>query len=257
VSPRWLAQHGRVAEAERVTAAVEARVAADLGRPLPEPAPPVAEAGGAGFAEIWRPPYRRRTVMLAVVNFFQTVGYYGFNNWMPALLEAQGASASKSLHDSFLITLTHPVAPLLCSLIADRFERKWQIVGAAFGIGVFGLLFARESRPGLLILFGVLITASNNLLSYSYHAYQAELFPTRIRARAVGFVYSFSRLSTVFTSFPVGLFLQRFGARGVFGIIAFSMAVVIVSIGAFGPRTNGLALEEISAGQAPDPVRAQ
>ena len=34
----------------------------------------------------------------------------------------------------------------------------------------------------------VVITGSNNLLSYSYHSYQVELFPTRLRARAVGCV---------------------------------------------------------------------
>ena len=60
----------------------------------------------------------------------------------------------------------------------------------------------------LLILFGVLITLSNNVLSYSFHDYQTELFPTRIRARAVGFTYSFSRISTVFASFIIGFFLQ-------------------------------------------------
>jgi putative MFS transporter len=84
------------------------------------------------------------------------------------------------------------------------------------------------------------------LLSYAYHAYQAELFPTRIRARAVGFVYSFSRVSTVFTSFMIASFLQNFGTSGVFAFIAFAMVVVMVSIGVFGPRTNNLALEEIS-----------
>jgi len=34
----------------------------------------------------------------------------------------------------------------------------------------------------------------------------------------------------------------------VFGFIAFAMVVVMISIGVFGPRTSGLALEEISAG---------
>ena len=91
----------------------------------------------------------------------------------------------------------------------------------------------------LLILFGVLITGSNNLLSYAYHAYQAELFPTRVRARAVGFVYSFSRLSTIFTSFIIAFFLQNFGAGGVFGFICAAMLVVVIAIGGFGPRTRG------------------
>jgi hypothetical protein len=54
-----------------------------------------------------------------------------------------------------------------------------------------------------MMILGSLITTTNNLLSYAYHACQAELFPTRIRARAVGFVYSFSRVSTVFTSFMI------------------------------------------------------
>jgi putative MFS transporter len=247
-SPRWLEEHGKHAEAERVLAAIEARVAAETGRPLPEPAPPVASpAAKATFAEIWRPPYRRRTIMLAVFNFFQSIGFYGFGNWVPALMAAQGASFAKSLQYSFTIAISFPLGPLLFSwLLADRMERKWQIVAAAFGTAAFGLLFARQSSAAMLIVFGLLITLSNNLLSYSYHAYQAELFPTRVRARAVGFVYSFSRISTAITSFMIAFFLENFGAAGVFGFIAASMAVVIVSIGGFGPRTRGLALEDIS-----------
>ena len=103
-----------------------------------------------------------------------------------------------------------PVSP-------TSFERKWQLVGAAIAIGLFGVLFAQQTVVPLLILFGVLITLSNNVMSYSFHAYQTELFPTRIRARAVGFTYSFSRISTVFASFIIGFFLQKGGVTGVFG----------------------------------------
>jgi putative MFS transporter len=92
----------------------------------------------------------------------------------------------------------------------------------------------------------VLITLSNNLLSFAYHAYQAELFPTRVRARAVGFVYAWSRLSTVFTSFMIAFFLRDFGTVGVFVFIAAAMGVVVISIGAFGPRTRHRALEDIA-----------
>jgi putative MFS transporter len=83
-------------------------------------------------------------------------------------------------------------------------------------------------------------------MSASFHAYQAELFPTRIRARAVGFVYSWSRLSAVFTSLMIGFFLRDFGVAGVFTFIGASMLVVVLSIGIFGPRTRNLALEVIS-----------
>ena len=83
-------------------------------------------------------------------------------------------------------------------------------------------------------------------MSSAFHAYQAELYPTPIRARAVGFVYSWSRFSAIFTSLMIGFFLEHFGVRGVFLFIAAAMLVVVLSIGIFGPRTRGLALERIS-----------
>jgi putative MFS transporter len=98
----------------------------------------------------------------------------------------------------------------------------------------------------LLIAFGVLLTVSNNILSFNFHAYQGELYPTRIRALAVGFVYSWSRLSAVFSAFAIAFVLDRYGVRGVFTLIAGSMAVVMLSIGALGPRTRNRSLEAIS-----------
>jgi putative MFS transporter len=82
-------------------------------------------------------------------------------------------------------------------------------------------------------------------MSFAYHAYQSELFPTEGRARAVGFVYSFSRLSAVFSAYLIAATLGRFGSAGVFVLIAASMVIVSLTIGLFGPRTRGLALEGI------------
>ncbi|MBV9756671.1 MAG: MFS transporter, partial [Alphaproteobacteria bacterium] len=178
-SPRWLLQHRRLAQAERVTAWLETRVAADFGAALPPPAAgPVQEAEGEGrFAEIWVPPYRRRTVMLMVFQFFQTIGYYGFASWVPTLIEQQGVEFRHSLAWSFIIAVANPFGPMLAIAIADKIERKWLIVAAAIGIAVFGLGFAAQRTVPLLILFGVLLTLANNVLSFSFHAYQTELFP--------------------------------------------------------------------------------
>mgnify|MGYP003336508303 FL=1 len=159
---------------------------------------------------------------------------------------AQGIAVTTSLQYTFIIAIAAPVGPLLGVLFADRFERKWLVVGAAFCIAVFGLAFAEMTAALSLIVFGVLVTLSNNVMSFAYHAYQAELYPTRIRALAVGFVYSFSRLSVVFSAFVIAFVLGRFGTSGVFALIAGSMGVVMVCVGLLGPKTSNRALESIA-----------
>jgi MFS transporter, putative metabolite:H+ symporter len=244
-SPRWLARVGQLAEAETVVSNIEARVEAETGR-LPPPGIAIAEEGEATFAEIWRSPYRGRAIMLSIFHFFQTFGYYGFAAWVPTLLIAQGITVTRSLQFAFIIAIANPVGPLLGMLVADRMERKLQIVCAAIGIGVFGMLFARQTTEVALIVFGVLITLSNNWLSFSFHNYQAEVFPTRIRSRAIGFVYAWSRLSAALSGLAIAFFLGLGGTTAVFGFIAVAMLIVVVVIGGFGPRTRGLALEAIS-----------
>ena len=216
-------------------------------RRVPESPRWLAPRARGGFREMWRPPYRTRSIMLIVFHLFQTVGFYGFSNWVPTLLIARGIAITSSLRYTFIIAIAAPFGPLLASGIADTLERKWQIVWSAFAIAVTGILFGRMTgAAALLIFFGVLLTLANNILSFSSHAYQAELYPTRIRARAVGFVYSWSRISVVFSSFVIGFALDRFGVPGVFTLIAGSMLIVMLAIGVLGPRTNNLALEAIS-----------
>jgi MFS transporter, putative metabolite:H+ symporter len=246
-SPRWLAEHGRLAEADAALAKLEAAIEAEKG-PLPSPAPvaPAEVAKPPRLAEIFGPALLPRTLLLVVLNAFQAVGFYGFTNWAPTFLAARGVAFAESLQYGFIIAAAYPVGPLLWSAIAERFERKWLVVAAAAGTGVLGLVFATQSAPAALIALGVAINFSNNLLSFSYHAYQAELYPTRVRATAVGFVYSWSRLSTVGSSYMIAWLLGLGGAPAAFGFIAAAMLVVVASVALFGPRTRGLALEEIA-----------
>ena len=247
-SPRWLLQHGKVEAAERLIATIESKAGrgAENGRATEcGPAPPMAQGNThSGLSEIFRPPYLQRTLMLLVLNIFQAMGFYGFSNWVPTLLTSQGIGFVKSLEYSFAIAIVYPITPFICTLIADRIERKVQVIAGAVGTAVFGLIFAQQSNPVPLVVFGALVTISNIVLSFSYHAYQTELFPTRVRARAVGFVYSFSRLATILSGFAIAVALRDFGTGGVFIFIASCMVIVVISVGMFGPRTTGLTLEE-------------
>jgi putative MFS transporter len=183
-----------------------------------------------------------------VFHVFQTLGYYGFANWLPTLLVSQGVTVTKTLAYGIMVALVPPVAPLVFTFVADRFERKWLIVAGAMTAAVFGLGMTAMTEHSNFILFtliGAAVAGGNSLMSLAYHAYQSELFPTAIRARAVGFVYSFSRLSAVASSYLIAAVLAGFGGDGVFVLISGAMVVVSLVIGLAGPRTRGLALEEI------------
>jgi putative MFS transporter len=246
-SPRWLALHGRAEEAETILAGIERKVEAETGAPLPAAhAEPREEDRPGRFAEIFSPAYRRRTVMLSVFNMAQVIGFYGFAAWVPTLLIARGITVTHSLEYSSVIAIANPFGPLLGTLFADHLERKTQIVLGLVTMGLSMLAFARVNAPLALIALGVVFTLSANIMSYAYHSYQAELYPTRIRARAVGFVYSWSRIAAAFAGLAIGYFLDLGGALAVATFVAIAMVVGIVAIGVFGPSTKGVALEHIN-----------
>lgn len=248
-SPRWLEAHGRSAEAAKAMAAIEERVAADLGGALPPivaAAPLPARDNQA--ASLWRPPYRKRTLTLIAFHIFQTIGYYGFSNWLPTLLVSQGITIGKSLGFSAVVMLLAPITPLVCSRFADRLERKWIVVGGALLAAGCGVLMSRMTQNSDFLIFTLIgggVAIGNAVMSFAYHTYQSELFPTQIRARGVGFVYSFSRLSAIFTSYIIAFVLKEAGSTGVFILISTAMIAVALIIGLLGPRTRGLALEDI------------
>jgi len=242
-SPLWLARHGRAEEAVKILQTLETRTGAAAARPEKQDAPPARAVTKVGYADLFRPPYLSLVVLFMVFNFCQAFGFYGFANWVPTLLVEKGITVTKSLQYSFIVAFAYPIAPLLAASFADRFERKWIICGACIAIIVFGLLFSQLTLPALLILCGVLLTAANMTMSYAYHAYQTEVFPTSVRARASGLVYSMSRVSAMFSGFIVAYMLREGGISGVFGLITTAMVVVIVAIATFGPDVRGKPLD--------------
>ncbi len=245
-SPRWLAQRGRLAEAGELLSNLESVIEKEYGGPLPAPAALDVLPARRTLRDLWAPPYSKRVTMMSIFNVFQTVGFYGFANWVPTLLIKQGITVTNSLLYSSIIAISAPVGPIIGLFIGDKFERKTVIVATASAIVVCGLWFSQMSAGVLLIGMGMVLTLASNIMSYSFHAYQTELFPTSIRASAVGFVYSWSRFSAIFTSFLVAGILKAFGATGVFVFIAAAMLIVIAVIWLMGPPTRDLALEKIS-----------
>ena len=247
-SPRWLESRGRVAEADAMMQSLEAE--SFSARPKQNAETAELPAAGAPteqgtFAELWRPPYLRRTVMLVLFQTLQTIGFYGFGNWAPTFLLKRGFSLLHSLEYTMLIALVSPVGPILCAWTSDRLERKWTIVVLALLVAAFGLGFGNASTPAAVVAFGALLTLCNYWFSAAFHAFQAELFPTRIRATGVGFTYSWSRLSAAFSSLLIGTVLLH-GVPAVFALLAAAMTAVAVIVAALGPRTNRVALEELS-----------
>jgi putative MFS transporter len=245
-SPRWLARHGRIEEAEAIVAAIERNVLAETGVPLPVPQQVQAEKEGRGsLREIFGPLYLRRTVSLSIFNMAQVIGFYGFAAWVPTLLIHRGIHVTASLQYAFIIAIANPFGPLLGTWVADKLERKTQVVGGLVTMGVVIALFSQASEPWILIVLGVLFTLSANIMSYAYHSYQAEVYPTRVRARAIGFVYSWSRIAAAFAGLAIGVLLHNYGVPGVAAFIGVSMIVGICMI-LLGPSTKGLTLDKIS-----------
>jgi putative MFS transporter len=246
-SPRWLAGKGRLAEAQAIVGELEVRVAAEYGGELPPPRTIAAEhAGAATLADIFGAEYRGRTIMLSVFNAAQVIGFYGFNSWVPTLLIARGINITHGLEYAFIIAVSQPFGPLLGCFFADKIERKFQIVAGLACMAVLMAAFAYATSPAVLIPVGIAFTLAANIMSYAYHGYQAELFPTRIRSRAVGFVYSWSRLAAAFSGLIIGSLLAGGGVPAVAAFIGGAMLVGIAAIGIFGPATNGLALEQLN-----------
>lgn len=245
-SPRWSESKGRFLEADTIVRTIEKEIEQETGKPLSTPQNlTVQNSPHVPFIELWHPAYRGRTVMLMIFHLLQTIGIYGFANWAPTFMLKQGRSLDQSLEYAFLIAIVSPVGPLIAVFTSERLERKTSIVFLSLAMAVSGLIFPFASRAVTIVSVGALITIFSYWFSAVLHAYQAELFPTRARATGVGFTYCWSRLSAVFSTLIIGTLLTK-GVLAVFIFMAAAMVGVALVVGIFGPKTNAVALEELS-----------
>ena len=248
-SPRWLESVGRHDEANRIVAAMEAEARPDTRRAesAAVPADRATARARVPLRVLFSPEYRGRTAMLAVFQIFQAVGYYGFGTLVPMVLVAKGFSVVSSLTYTSLVFLGYPLGSALSILVVERVDRRWLIVGSALLMAVFGIALGSAQSAAVIVPLGVAYTMAANIFSNAFHIFQAEIFPTAVRATAAGTAYGLSRLSSAAMPFVLLPLLSQFGAVAAFGAVGVAMLIVVLDIALFAPRTTGRALEDVAA----------
>ena len=251
-SPRWLAGVGRTEDARAALRLFESGAGPATGYAADNKGEDeVASASKPvqnvpALQRMRHSPYRQRLIMLELFHLFQPFGYYGFGTLAVLVLVSRGYDLTSSLLFTAVSFIGYPVGSLVSIPLLTRFERKYLIIVTVAIMAACGVLFAAVNVHTLIVVFGLLITASSNVFSNIYHVYQAEIFPSDVRATAVGWTYSVSRLSSAALPFILVPMLDNYGATAMFAAVLVALAATIAVIALIGPRTKGRSLDEIN-----------
>lgn len=243
-SPRWLESVERAAEADELVTEWEQSARTPLPQPQAYEQPVARER--LPLRALFSGEYRRRTFMLWALNALEVFGYYGFGTIAPLVLAAKGYPIVSSLGYLAVTYLGYPIGSALSVPIMERMERKVLIAVTATAMAITGLLFGNAGSPAEIVIWGLMFTIISNIFSNAFHVYLGELYPTALRATAVGSAYSVSRLVTAVLPYIMLPVLDHRGSGAVFTVVAGAMGLLVVDVLVFGPRTTGLALETTS-----------
>jgi len=258
-SPRWLVEKDRENEARGILTRINGeKTAAEEVEEIQESIELEKERAGGGYRELVLPGVRMAMIVAVGLAVLQQ-----FSGAMPLCLYApiifRGAGFTET-EDAIGVTLFIFIWGLVCVLIVlslvERVGRRPLLLGgmSAMAVGhlVLAYCFENNVNPYIMAVCLILTTGMSNLsISPLAWVILAEIFPTRIRGRAMGVatfvLYASSYCVTRYFPPVKGYFEGKYGTpSGIFIILAVICAVGVAFMWKMVPETKGKSLEEIA-----------
>ena len=247
-SPRWLIRAGRPSEAETVLVRIETEVSQSTGRPL---APVIPGRSGQELSarradprELLGVAYRRVTLMLWAAWFAEYGVLYTYQIFLPTILSAEGRSIVNSFRYSVVIYSAVIPGYVLGGYVVEWLDRKYAILLSFVAIAAFGTLFGHSRSPAEIMTFAGATVFFISLGSTAIYTYTPELYPTEIRATAMGIASAWGRVGAVTMLLVFGHFFVIHGKSLIFLIIDPILIISLIVVLCVGPPTRGKPLQE-------------
>jgi MFS family permease len=200
------------------------------------------------LAALWRVDLRRNALLATSMNACAMFGYWGLFTWIPAYLSLPVAEGGRGL--GLMKTTTWLIAMgvgkwlgyALFGFFADAVGRRRSyvtyLVAAALLVPLYGV--ARD--PLWLLVLGPPVAFFGTGFFSGFSAIASELFPTEIRAAAMGLSYNLGRGLSAAAPAAIGLLASRYGFGAAFVLLAGAfLAAALLALGL--PETKGRRLE--------------
>jgi MFS family permease len=220
---------------------------------LAQDSPKVADAQHKyehdSFARIFQPPYVKSTFALLFLNFFGMFAWWGLFTWMPpylALPVEQGGRGFGAMGTTTLLVVLNlfGMLPGYASFgwVADRLGRRNSFIVYTLAAALLVPLYAVARQPAVLLVVGTVVAFFGTGFFSGSGIIGSEIFPTRVRARALGFTYNGARAMSSVAPFVIGKIGDVKGLSWAFYLCALSFflaALVATQL----PETKGKQLE--------------